>query len=77
MSLFYDRNVLFFCLTWDAYTGRPVSYTHLDVYKRQAPYLGIYHFIEGNYEQAMNLFSRASRKLLSLIHIYADSVVVS
>lgn len=33
-----------------------------DLFEQAAPYLGIYHFIEGNYEQAMNLFSRASRK---------------
>ena len=39
-----------------------------DLFEQAAPYLGIYHFIEGNYEQAMNLFSRASRKLRAQEH---------
>ena len=39
-----------------------------DLFEQATPYLGIYHFIEGNYEQAMNLFSRASRKLRAQEH---------
>ena len=39
-----------------------------DLFEQAVPYLGIYHFIEGNYEQAMNLFSRASRKLRAQEH---------
>lgn len=34
-----------------------------ELFEAAAPYLGIFHFIEGEYEQAMNLFSVVSRKL--------------
>ena len=46
-----------------------------DLFEQAAPYLGIYHFIEGNYEQAMNLFSRASRKLRAQEHHLVEMVL--